>query len=109
MAWLSASIQTLTALDTGADVLAHVKLHRSVDGKLVARVLPHDVYEELLFNGITADVWMRDGVNEQNLRENMAGFYRREDPDGVLALVLGAGQRLGDRPARHPRPHDQLR
>ena len=91
MAWLSASIQTLTALDTGADVLAHVKLHRSVDGKLVARVLPHDVYEELLFNGITADVWMRDGVNEQNLRENMAGFYRREDPDGVLALVLGAG------------------
>ena len=91
VAWLSASIQTLTALDTGADVLAHVKLHRSVDGKLVARVLPHDVYEELLFNGITADVWMRDGVNEQNLRENMAGFYRREDPDGVLALVLGAG------------------
>jgi aldehyde dehydrogenase (NAD(P)+) len=91
VAWLSASIQTLTALDTGADVLAHVKLHRSVDGKLVARVLPHDIYEELLFNGITADVWMRDGVNEQNLRENMAGFYRREDPDGVLALVLGAG------------------
>jgi aldehyde dehydrogenase (NAD(P)+) len=91
VAWLSASIQTLTALDTGADVLAHVKLHRSVDGKLVARVLPHDIYEELLFNGMTADVWMRDGVNEQNLRENMAGFYRREDPDGVLALVLGAG------------------
>ena len=109
VAWLSASIQTLTALDTGADVLAHVKLRRSVDGKLVARVLPHDIYEELLFHGITADVWMRDGVTEQNLRENMAGFYRREDPDGELALVLGAGQRLGDRAAGHPRPHDQLR
>jgi aldehyde dehydrogenase (NAD(P)+) len=67
VAWLSASIQTLTALDTGADVLAHVKLSRSVD------------------------VWMRDGVTEQNLRENMAGFYQREDPDGELALVLGAG------------------
>lgn len=37
VAWLSASIQTLTALDTGADALAHVKLRRSVDGKLVAR------------------------------------------------------------------------
>ncbi len=91
MAWLSASIQTLTALDTGADVLEHVKLRRSVDGKLVARVLPRDIYEELLFHGITADVWMRDGVTEQNLRENMASFYRREDPDGELALVLGAG------------------
>jgi aldehyde dehydrogenase (NAD(P)+) len=91
VAWLSASIQTLTALDTGADLLAHVKLHRSVDGKLVARVLPHDIYEELLFQGITADVWMQQGVTEQNLRENMAGFYRRDDPEGELALVLGAG------------------
>jgi aldehyde dehydrogenase (NAD(P)+) len=90
-AWTSASIQTLTALDTGADLLAHVKLHHSVDGKLVARVLPRDMYEELLFHGIAADVWMQDGVTEQNLRANMAGFYRREDPDGELALVLGAG------------------
>jgi hypothetical protein len=49
VARLSASIQTLTALDTGADALAHVKLRRSVDGKLVARVLPHDIYEELVF------------------------------------------------------------
>ena len=91
MAWLSASIKTLTALNTGADLLDHVKLHRGVDGKLVARVLPFDMYEELLFHGITADVWMQEGVTEQNLRENMASFYRREDPDGELALVLGAG------------------
>ena len=91
VAWLSASIQTLTALDIGTDLLAHVKLRRSVDGTLVARVLPHDIYEELLFNGITADVWMQDGVTEANLRANMAGFYQREDPDGELALVLGAG------------------
>jgi aldehyde dehydrogenase (NAD(P)+) len=91
VAWLSASIKTLTALNTGADLLDHVKLHRGVDGKLVARVLPFDMYEELLFHGITADVWMQEGVTEQNLRENMASFYRREDPDGELALVLGAG------------------
>jgi aldehyde dehydrogenase (NAD(P)+) len=91
VAWLSASIRTLTALNTGADLLDHVKLHRGVDGKLVARVLPFDMYEELLFHGITADVWMQEGVTEQNLRENMASFYRREDPDGELALVLGAG------------------
>jgi aldehyde dehydrogenase (NAD(P)+) len=91
VAWLSASIQTLTDLNTGADLLAHVKLRRSVDGTLVARVLPYDLYEELLFNGVTADVWMQEGVTEQNLRENMAGFYRQEDPEGELALVLGAG------------------
>ena len=34
---------------------------------------------------------MQDGVTEQNLRQNMAGFYRQADPDGALALVLGAG------------------
>ena len=34
---------------------------------------------------------MQEGVTEQNLRETMAGFYRREDPDGELALALGAG------------------
>jgi aldehyde dehydrogenase (NAD(P)+) len=91
VAWVSASIQTLTALDTGADLLAHVKLRSSVDGKVVARVLPHDIYEGLLFHGVTADVWMQEGVTEQNLRQNMAGFYRREEPEGELALVLGAG------------------
>jgi aldehyde dehydrogenase (NAD(P)+) len=91
VAWLSASIQTLTDLNTGADLLAHVKLRHSVDGTLVAQVLPYDIYEELLFHGVTADVWMQDGVTEQNLRQNMAGFYQREDPVGELALVLGAG------------------
>ena len=57
----------------------------------MARVLPADPYERLLFHGVTADVWMQDGVTEQNLRQNMAGFYRQADPDGALALVLGAG------------------
>ena len=57
----------------------------------MARVLPADLYERLLFHGVTADVWMQDGVTEQNLRQNMARFYRQADPDGALALVLGAG------------------
>lgn len=34
---------------------------------------------------------MQDGVTEQNLRHNMAGFYQQADPDGAVALVLGAG------------------
>jgi aldehyde dehydrogenase (NAD(P)+) len=91
VSWLTASLQTLQTLDTGGDVLEHVKTHRSIDGKLVARVLPVDNYERLLFNGVTAEVWMQDGVTEANLRDNIAEFYRKDDPDGVVALVLGAG------------------
>ena len=49
------------------------------------------VYERLLFNGVEAQVWMQQGVTEANLRDNMAGFYRQQDPEGRVALVLGAG------------------
>ncbi len=90
-AWLSASIETLTALRTGADPLAHVDTHTSVDGKAVARVLPVNVYEQLLFNGVTADVWMQDGVTTANLDDHVASFYGEEDPEGAVSLVLGAG------------------
>jgi aldehyde dehydrogenase (NAD(P)+) len=91
VSWLTASMQTLAALANDGDLLAHVKTRRSADGTLAAQVLPADTYERLLFHGLTAEVWMQDGVTEQNLRQNMAGFYRQADPDGAVALVLGAG------------------
>jgi aldehyde dehydrogenase (NAD(P)+) len=91
MAWLTASMQTLAALEDGGDLLAHVRTRRNVDGTLAARVLPAGTYERLLFHGVTAEVWMQGDVTEQNLRQNMAGFYRQADPDGAVALVLGAG------------------
>jgi aldehyde dehydrogenase (NAD(P)+) len=91
VAWLTASMQTLATLKDGGDLLAHVKIRRSADGRLIARVLPAGTYERLLFHGLTAEVWMQDGVTEQNLRQNMAGFYRQADPQGAVALVLGAG------------------
>jgi aldehyde dehydrogenase (NAD(P)+) len=91
VAWITASIATLQALDSGGDPLAHVKTWTRRDGTVVARVLPVDVYERLLFGGIEAQVWMQEGVTEANLRGNLAAFYRRRDPDGSLVLVLGAG------------------
>jgi aldehyde dehydrogenase (NAD(P)+) len=91
VAWLTASMQTLAALDDGGDLRAHVRTRRGADGTLIARVLPADTYERLLFHGVTAEVWMQDGVTEQNLRQNVAGFYRQANPDGAVALVLGAG------------------
>jgi aldehyde dehydrogenase (NAD(P)+) len=91
VAWLTASMQTLGELEDGGDLLAQVKTRRGADGTLIARVLPADIYERLLFHGVTAEVWMQDGVTEQNLRQNMAGFYGRANPAGAVALVLGAG------------------
>ena len=91
VAWLTASMQTLAALDVGADPLEHVRVTTAIDGSTVARVMPIHVYEQLLFNGVTADVWMQPQVTPDNLRENTASFYREEDPPGRVTLVLGAG------------------
>ncbi len=91
VAWLAASIQTLQALGAGADPLAHVKTRTRPDGTVAARVLPVDVCEYLLFNGVQAEVWMQEGVTEENLRANTAALYRRESVDGTVGLVLGAG------------------
>ena len=91
VAWLAASIQTLQALDAGADPLAHVKTRTRPDGTVAARVLPVDVYEHLLFNGVQAEVWMQEGVTEENLRANTAALYRQQSRDGTVGLVLGAG------------------
>ena len=88
---LTASIQTLTTLDDGGDLLAHVTTSRRADGTLIARVRPVDTYERLLFHGVTAEVWMQDGVTEQNLRQHMAGFYRQASPDGAWRSCSAPG------------------
>jgi hypothetical protein len=54
-------------------------------------VRPVDTYERLLFHGVTAEVWMQDGVTEQNLRQNMAGFYRQASPDGAWRSCSAPG------------------
>ncbi len=91
VAWITASIQTLTALDTGTDLLEHVEVHTGIDGSTIARVLPTHVYEQLLFHGVTADVWMQPDVTPANLRSTMASLYREQNPPGRVSLVLGAG------------------
>jgi acyl-CoA reductase-like NAD-dependent aldehyde dehydrogenase len=61
------------------------------DGQVVAPVLPANVWDRVLFQGFTAEVWMQPGVTLENLTENQAAFYRENGPKGRVALVLGAG------------------
>jgi aldehyde dehydrogenase (NAD(P)+) len=58
---------------------------------VVVQVFPADGYDRLLFSGFRAEVWMERGVTADRLADAMAGFYRRRDPRGKVALVLGAG------------------
>ena len=61
-------------------------------GQTVAQVFPNDVWDTLLWNGYTGEVWMQPGVTPGNLKATMATAYQPgsvQEPE--LGLVLGAG------------------
>jgi aldehyde dehydrogenase (NAD(P)+) len=61
------------------------------DGRTVVDVFPVTGYDRLLFAGISAQVWMQDGVTPNSLPSTLGTFYRAADSQGRVAVVLGAG------------------
>ena len=86
--------ETLRALARG-QLLMPRKLRIRADGQLAAQIFPNNLFDKILLNGISAEVWMQPGVTEANLKSNMAAFYSQKNPLGKVALVLGAGNVAG--------------
>ena len=62
------------------------------EGRLRVEVVPtKGLFDKLVFQGFKAHVWMERGVTRSNLREHMAGYYRRGCVESGIALILGAG------------------
>jgi len=61
------------------------------DGQVVAPVFPTDIWDTLLFQGFTAEIWMDPDVRLDDLPNHQAAFYRAPSHQGRVALVLGAG------------------
>lgn len=61
------------------------------DGQVTARVFPYDIWDQVFYTGVTADVWMEPGVTAENLPETMAVAYHERERPGGVALVLGGG------------------
>jgi acyl-CoA reductase-like NAD-dependent aldehyde dehydrogenase len=61
------------------------------DGQVVAQVFPQTGYERILFQGVTAEVWMKPGVTAEGLAKTQAMVYQDKQHTGKVALVLGAG------------------
>ena len=55
--------------------------------------VPHTVYDRLLFQGVTAEVWMQPDVGVEDLPNTQAVAYStsREPEDATVCLVLAAG------------------
>lgn len=60
-------------------------------GQVVAQVFPTDLWDKILFDGFTAEIWMQPDVPLPDLSYHQASFYRDPPKQGKLALVLGAG------------------
>ena len=65
------------------------------DGTVTVGVFPGEPWDKLLYTGMTAEIWMQEGVTAQNLADHQGMIYRTkalgERPKGKVALVLGAG------------------
>jgi hypothetical protein len=55
-------------------------------------VFPTDIFDKLLWTGLTGEVWMEPGVSASDLPDTQAVTYKPDrDEPGRVALVLGAG------------------
>jgi acyl-CoA reductase-like NAD-dependent aldehyde dehydrogenase len=60
-------------------------------GGVAVEVTPNASYEALFYAPFRAHTWLEPGVDSEHLAEAQASFYRQREPEGRVALVLGAG------------------
>jgi acyl-CoA reductase-like NAD-dependent aldehyde dehydrogenase len=75
----------------GAPSIDPSRLESLPGGGLAVRVTPYERYDTLLYSPFRAQTWLEPGVDADRLGDAQASFYKRRDPEGRVALVLGAG------------------
>lgn len=85
-------IDTLSSME-GKSFLKHIPFRKLPSGQTAARVVPQSIWDRLLLSGVKADIWMKKGVNENNIADHTATVYdgAPEQRNGRVSLVLGAG------------------
>lgn len=83
--------ESLIALERGGSPIDGFAVRQAPGGRVALRVLPHSLFDRLLFSGFEVDVWMPPGVDAETVRRR-AGLAQR-DPGRTqgIAVVLGAG------------------
>ena len=61
------------------------------DDRAEVRVAPRGLHEKALYNGIEATVIFQEGLHPKEVPGAQAAFYQRQDPEGGVSLILGAG------------------
>ncbi|WP_373453683.1 aldehyde dehydrogenase family protein [Rhodococcus sp. 06-235-1A] len=88
---LGALTHTLTALESGKSPLADVKFGTAPGGRTTVSVLPLNIFDRLLLNGFTGEVWLKPGIDRATAQRT-AGLAQLDPTDtGGIGVVLGAG------------------
>ena len=89
---LHLQLETLHSLAKGeSPPLVRRAVRTRRDGQVTAKVFPANIYDRLLFNGYSAEVWMQRGITANEVTSTMATFYKDPAPAGSVGLILGAG------------------
>lgn len=83
--------ESLERLASGDPVVSPQRVEQDAQGRTWVQVFPTSRIDALSFAGFTARVRMPDAVTPGTLADHVAGFYAQPDPEGAVALVLGAG------------------
>jgi acyl-CoA reductase-like NAD-dependent aldehyde dehydrogenase len=61
------------------------------DSRIAVQVVPANVFDKILYAGMTGEVWMEPGVDETEVKATQADVYQSPASHAGVALVLGAG------------------
>lgn len=98
--WVSGPWASLATINSLIDTLKAVekdemppipKISTRKNGQVAAKVFPTDIFDSILLNATTAEVWMEPDVTRENFQDYVASFYQQDNPKGKVALILGAG------------------
>ncbi len=88
---LATLAESIAALEKGGSPVDGYRLGTAPGGRVSVQVLPHTIFDRLLLNGFSAQVWMKPGVTADMVRRR-AGLAEREPTRSAgVGLVLGAG------------------
>ncbi|MFC8822541.1 aldehyde dehydrogenase family protein [Streptomyces rochei] len=88
---LGALAASITALEKNRSPVDGFSLGQAPGGRVTVRVLPHSVWDHLLLNGFSAEVWMPPGTTKKEVRERAGLAQLRPAETAGVGVVLGAG------------------
>lgn len=83
--------ETLRKLEQGSSPLDDASFGSAPGGRTTAEVLPRGIFDQLLLNGFSAQVWLEPGIDAETAKRS-AGLAQLDPSNtGGIGVVLGAG------------------